>query len=331
MRYLLFILPIFLSLSLCSQETLPALAGRLTQGKKNELEKVTAIFKWITHNISYRTKNGYRFLDKNRQKSEIIPEAEEAPIKPLNLLVAEAVLKKGEAVCDGYSRLFVTLCELAGIRSEVIVGYARTGSNKPVKGFGVNHYWNAVMIEGKWHLLDATWASGYLSRQGDVFIRDFDEKYFLAEPEEFIKDHFPDDPRSTLLPDSKIPDEFRYSPFRHRAYNKYNFVSYTPSTGIINAYIGDTISLNLEAAIPDGRSISPSELTDTSLYNYSSAWVFLRPDIERVVPHLPLKCSYTYTVSSPAIQWLYLLYNDDVVLRYKINVKNRETGSTASL
>lgn len=331
MRYLLFIVPIFLSLSLCSQDTPSALAEKLTQGKKNELEKVTAIFNWITHNVSYKTKNGYRITEKVRQTDEIVTEVEESPIKPLNLLVAEAVLQRGEAVCDGYSRLFTTLCELSGIRSEVIVGYARTGSNKPVKGFGVNHYWNAVMIDNKWYLLDATWASGYLSRQGDVFIRDFDEKYFLSKPEEFINDHFPDDSRWTLLPDSKMPDEFRYSPFRHLAYNKYNFISYTPAAGIINAYIGDTISLNLEAVIPDGRSISPSELTDTSLYNYSNALVFLKPDFERVVPHLPRKCSYTYTVSSPATQWLYLLYNGDVVLRYKINVRNRETGSTASL
>jgi len=331
MRYLPFILTIFLSFSLYSQETLSGLAERLTYGKKNELEKVTAIFKWITGNISYKTKNGYRVNDKNSKVRQVYFEVEDSPIKPLNLLVAETVLQRKEAVCDGYSRLFATLCELSGIRSEVVVGYARTGTNKPVKGFGVNHYWNAVMIEGKWYLLDATWASGYLSRQGDVFIRDFDEKYFLAGPEEFIKDHFPDDPRWTLLPDSKMPEEFRYSPFRHRAYNKYNFVSYSPSTGIINAYVGDTVSLNLEAAIPEGRSISPSELTDTTLYHYSSSWVFLKPDFKGMIPHLPRKCSYTYTVSSPATQWLYLLYNDDVVLRYKINVRNRESGSTASL
>jgi Transglutaminase-like superfamily len=331
MRYLLFILSFFLSISLFSQDAAPALAEKLIQGKKNELEKVTAIFKWITGNISYKTKNGYRVIDKNLQRAEIFFEKEDSLIKPLNLLVAETVLQRREAVCDGYSRLFATLCELAGIRSEVIVGYARTGSNKPSKGFGVNHYWNAVMIEGKWHLLDVTWASGYLSRQGDIFIRDFDEKYFLAKPEEFIQDHFPDDPRWTLLPDLKIPEEFRYSPFRHRAYNKYNFISYTPSTGIINAYIGDTISLNLETAIADGRSISPSELTDTSLYHYSDTWVFLKPESEGVVPHLPRKCSYTFTVSSPVTQWVYLLYNDDVVLRYKINVRNRGIGSTASL
>ena len=331
MRYLLFILLIFLSFNLNSQETLHVLANKLTQGNKNELEKVTAIFRWITDNISYKTKNGYRITGKSGQIGETPIEKADGQLMPLNYLVAETVLQRREAVCDGYSRLFATLCELSGIRSEVIVGYARTGSNKPAKGFGVNHYWNAVMIDSKWHLLDATWASGYLTRQGDVFIRDFDEKYFLAKPEEFIRDHFPDDPRWTLLPDAQMPEEFRYSPFRHREFNKYNFTSYSPSAGIINAFVGDTVYLSLEAAISEARSISPSELLDTSLYSYSSSWLFLRPDFEGLVPYHPRRCSYTFTVSSPVVQWLYLLYNNDIVLRYKINVRNKESGSTASL
>ena len=87
------------------------------------------------------------------------------PLKPLSERVAETVLQRKVAVCDGYARLFTTLCDYAGIRSAIIVGYARAGTNKPAKRFGINHYWNAVMIDGNWYLLDATWASGYLCQE----------------------------------------------------------------------------------------------------------------------------------------------------------------------
>lgn len=302
-------------LSSFAQEDVPALAAKLTANCKTDKEKVTNIFRWITDNISYTT-----FSNPKRRKEKFIEIEEDGPLKPLNERVAESVLKRRHAFCDGYARLLAALCEYAGVRCEIICGYAGGGIGRPK--FGVNHYWNAVFLEEKWQLLDATWASGYIDLRNGEFTRDYNNRYFLASPEYFIRDHYPDDPRWTLLQDPKLPEEFRSSPFRQRSFNKYGFTSYSPNRGIIDAVVGDTIVLQLEAGRTE--NISPSTLTDSSLFSHSSSWVFLKPD-NTVIPlkaALP-KQQYTFAISSAEIKWLYLLYNDDIVLRYKLNITEK--------
>ncbi|MEO7984612.1 MAG: transglutaminase domain-containing protein, partial [Bacteroidota bacterium] len=244
MKWLLPISFLFLFHPAFSQDESAALATKLTAFAKTDLEKVTAIFKWITGNIAYRVKpNG---------KTEVVAvnalktinsgaDTEDGPLKPLNQRVAETVLEKRVAVCDGYARLFTTLCDHVGIRSEIIIGYARTVSNKPASRFGVNHYWNAVMIDSSWYLLDATWASGYISAGGHQFIRDYDGTYFLTPARIFFQDHYPDNARWTLLPGSPVPDEFRRSPFKQKSFTKYQITSFSPAGGVIETFVGDTI------------------------------------------------------------------------------------------
>ncbi|HEY6064483.1 MAG TPA: transglutaminase domain-containing protein [Chitinophagaceae bacterium] len=329
MKWLLCILLVFIFSPVFPQESPEALAKQLVAPCKTELEKVTAIFKWITENISYKVYSTDKMhvtsafsLKSSANEGE---ETDDGPLKPLNERVAETVLQKREAVCDGYSRLFTTLCDYAGIRSEVIIGYAKVGWNKPTRRFGVNHYWNAVMIDGVWHLLDATWASGFLSMAGDEFIRKYDENYFLTPPEIFIQDHYPDDARWTLLPDSKIPQEFYRSPFKQKSFVKYHFTSFYPAAGIIETFVGDTIRLSLETDSKEsGRNVSPDLLIDSAIFSYSPSWIFLRPDLSDK-PSLQNRYNYVYTVASPDVAWLYLLYNDDLVLRYRINVKKKKT------
>jgi hypothetical protein len=328
MKWFLSISFLFIFSPVFPQDVPADLAKQLTAPCKTELEKVTAIFKWITENISYRTRQdnkihatGASLLKNAFNENTLI---DDGPLQSLNERVAETVLQSREAVCDGYARLFTTLCDHAGIHSEIIVGYAKNGTKKPTERFGVNHYWNAVMIDGKWYLLDATWASGYLSMGRDEFIREYDEKYFLASPEIFIRDHYPDDARWTLLPDSKIPPEFNRSPFKQKSFVKYHFTSFYPSAGIIETYVGDTIRLSLETDIHElGRNVSPDLLIDSAIFSFSSSWIFLSPDmIEK--SSMQSRYNYIYPVVSPDIEWIYLLYNDDLVLRYKINVKKKK-------
>lgn len=177
------------------------------------------------------------------------------------------------------------------------------------------------MIDSSWYLLDATWASGYLSKDGDEFVRDYDANYFLSSPEHFIRDHYPDDARWTLLPDSKVPDEFKRSPFKQKSFAKYSITSFYPSTGVIETFVGDTLHLNLVTSATEiGRNVCPDLLLDSAIYTHSPSWVFLQPDKDSALQN---QHDYTYTVSSPDVEWLYLLYNNDMVLRYKINVKKK--------
>jgi Transglutaminase-like superfamily len=119
---------------------------------KKELEKVRAIFKWLNNNIHY----DYVGLENGKYTYEVAD-----------------VLKYRVAVCAGYSMLFQYLCSKAGIRCSTIYGSTPSGE----------HAWNAVSIDKKWYLIDATW--GY--------------HYFLMKPEDFIKEHFPRVRKWTLM------------------------------------------------------------------------------------------------------------------------------------
>jgi len=317
----------FLSFSsVFAQGNAAKLAEQLTSSRKTELEKVTAIFRWITDNIAYKPKRigkapviGTYSMIFFENKVEI----DDSQFNSLDERVAEMVLLTKQTVCDGYARLFHVLCKYAGIQTEIITGYARSTLNKPVENFGVNHCWNAVSINGNWHLLDVTWASGYISSKTNEFVKDYDEKYFLTTPEVFLNDHYPDDVRWTLLPYTKVPEEFRHSPFKQKSFAKYEISSFYPATGVIEAVEGDTIRLQVQiTAAEKKRNIGAGFLPDSSILSQSSL-VFLRPRESKLSANNN-QYNYFYKATSPDVEWLYLLYNDDMILRYKVNVKKKD-------
>jgi hypothetical protein len=288
-----------------------SLAFKLTSPYRTGLEKVRAIFGWVTQNISYNT--GILNPVRNRIFDNRADTATEW--KSADEMTACQVLRRRVAVCEGYARLFKTLCHYAGIRSEVINGYARC-SPGPLR-FGTNHSWNAVLIDSAWYLVDATWGSGYLD-QSARFVQQTDESYFLTRPEHFVHDHFPDDIRWTLLTDIPMLNEFKHAPYKTRSFVKYSIGSITPSKGIIEACIDDTVSIEME--IRNGErdeKISPDPFFDSTILVNSPASVFLEPAVYKK------KVIYTYVVE-PGINWINLLYNDDIVLRYRLKIKNKK-------
>ena len=181
------------------------------------------------------------------------------------------------------------------------------------------------MIDNKWELLDVTWASGYISWQRDHFIRDFDENYFLSAPEKFIEEHYPDDIRWTLMADPPLFSEFRYSPYKQKSFIKYSISSFSSAKGIIEVSEGDTLRFELESSNPArDRQIYADFFPDTSAYRTTNS-VLLQPTTVS-----NNKTIYSYCVTSSEVEWLYLLYNDDVVLRYRLQ-KKKEKKELASL
>lgn len=250
-------------------------------------------------------------------------EEDTSALKPLNERVAERVFNTKLAVCDGFSRLFATMCEYADVPATVIIGYGRPGAARP-RSFGVNHYWNAVYFEGKWHLLDATWASGYIIESSREFIRSYNARYFLTDPAVFINDHYPDDPRWTLLDEPFLFPELRRSPFKHKSFRKYNISEIYPSKGVLETYVGDTLRFELITSNPiRDKNILPDLLVDSSLFDHSASWVFLKPEESLSSHRFSSRLSYSYPVQSESIEWVYLQYNEDIVLRYRIKAKRK--------
>ena len=292
-----------------SLSTSKQLAAKLTEGLINEKDKVRAIFLWVTDNIDYRTRTSFAGKSINRYKKQAA--AENISMNTLDEQVAEIVLRDKQAVCDGYSRLFKTLCSHAGVKSEVITGYARGYSSSSKNYFISNHSWNAVYLDSTWQLLDVTWASGYLNYRNE-YVRRLDDSYYLVKPEQFIKDHFPDDFNWALVNEVPTLKEFSNTPFKPKGFLLSKIDSYFPGQGIIEARIGETITVELRSNLhplksPPNYSIDYLQLSEKSV-------ALTKPSIKGN------KLTYNFRVNQPGVEWLHIYYNEEEVMRYRLKV-----------
>ncbi len=294
------------------------LSKQLTDSYQTDIEKVRSVFRWITEHIGY---NKMPPVSKRKQKKPItyqLPEAEDTlALQPLTERMATKLLQHRKAVCEGYARLFKSLCDHAGIRSEIITGYANSNASIGSTRFRSNHSWNAVYIGNSWYLFDVTWASGVIIYPTGEFLKYYDDYYFMTAPEKFIKHHYPDDLRWAWLNEPPVINEFKYAPFRQRSFVKYPIIHYSPTTGIIDASVGDTIRLQLETA-PEEKNwaIASDSLWEAVDFN-NSLYAFVQP-----APNSSsTKLYYSFPVTSETTQWLHIMYNNDAVLRYRLNIK----------
>ena len=293
------------------------LAQLLTAPYATDLEKVRSIFRWITEHIEYNT---LRFQPYKTVYYDDGIESEEDSLPGLRSLderVARIVLKRKQTVCAGYARLFKTLCDFAGIKSEIITGYAKTNLNSS-KQFKCNHNWNAVLIDSSWYLLDATWASGYLSFSGTEFIKDYNDYYFLTPPKYFIQDHYPEDVRWTLLDNPPTISEFKNSPFKLAPFNRYKIISCSPAKGIIETHVGDSIKIDLQID-DEKKTLSLTDITSPDSTQIAAVDSSALTNKTAIINGDHISCIY-YATSQNA-QWLQVIYKGDIILRYKLNIE----------
>ena len=133
------------SLSNIDEFTSPAtLSKLLTTNDTTNLQKVKSIFRWVTDNIAYNVKSFQNRVNPYSADYWLEEDDDKSPVlKPLNERVAEMVLKRRTAVCDGYARLFKSLCDYWA-SGKIITGYAKTSINRIGAQFRSNHKWNAV-------------------------------------------------------------------------------------------------------------------------------------------------------------------------------------------
>lgn len=120
---------------------------------------------------------------------------------------ADTVFSTRKGVCAGYGKLLSAMGEAAGTPIAYVVGVSRDMGGD-VSGEG--HAWNAAQIDGKWHLIDATWDAGYL--EGATFVKRYSTDYLLAPPEVFGTNHLPDESRWQLRGDPISRGDFVRQP-----------------------------------------------------------------------------------------------------------------------
>lgn len=170
------------------------LAIYLTQPFEDEQSKVRSIYTWIALNISY---------DQNSLKTSVKRNQN-----------AESVWHNRIAVCEGYANLLSEMCKSVGIESRIVKGYVKNFAGNDFKF--PNHAWNGVKINGKWQLLDVTWAS--VNNEGSLLTNKNVNKsidrhkldiFFLVHPNRMILTHLPEDPYWQLQHNFITMDIFR--------------------------------------------------------------------------------------------------------------------------
>ncbi|MBX2815583.1 MAG: hypothetical protein KTR24_06290 [Saprospiraceae bacterium] len=136
-----------------------------------QVARMRAIYRYVTTNIEYDDR-AYR---QGRRR--------------INRTI-EDVLYRQKAVCWGYAELVRAMCTVAKIPCVTVTGYAKDAPAPRSAYEKSNHAWNAVQIEGQWHLLDATWGASTLRGNTEFTLVD-DIDYFLAQPDLLIHSHFP--------------------------------------------------------------------------------------------------------------------------------------------
>lgn len=183
-----------------------AIAASICIDMTTERQKANAIYNWVTHNIAYDVNAMYKLGNSDDDKVAI-------------------ALKTKKAICGGYAELYAALCRSVGLGAVVVEGYAKDFLfDNGDEIYIPRHGWNAVRIDGKWQLVDATWGAGSLYQKNSwlrmllnkllmqkklkaknlKFKFAYDPQYFSQDPEVFRLKHIPLDPlwqlTDTIMP-----------------------------------------------------------------------------------------------------------------------------------
>jgi hypothetical protein len=208
------------------------LTYKLTAGFKSQELKTRAIYTWIASNISYDCP---AFHNESKRKSD-----------------PKDVFKLRKGVCSGFANLFQTMCSDANIQCLAIDGFARNSADAyEDETPEVNHTWNAVRINGAWHLVDVTWASGYTDKRVTVFTKEFNDVYFFPSPERFLLNHYPVIDAWHLCNSRLSKKEFYKNPIILGGYLYFELNSFEPHEKIIHVKQNTHQSFSLRLFNPD--------------------------------------------------------------------------------
>ena len=194
-----------------SLENLQELVNNLTVNLPTDVERFRSIYKWVCTNIE----NDYKLYSKNKRKrhsyrnDSIQLNIWNAHFKTI---LFEKMVGEKKTICTGYAYLVKAMSDLAGLDCKIIHGYGRTSITNIETLNYANHSWNAIKLNGKWYLCDPTWASGKPHPEYDAFTFNYNDGFFLADPELFVLNHYPED-SSWLLTDCSVSfEEFKAYP-----------------------------------------------------------------------------------------------------------------------
>lgn len=150
--------------------SITSIAKYIQENFKSDSNKIRAIYFFTANHIDYDVDNMFAINFNETTEDKI-----------------EKGLKKRKGVCMHYSEVFNALARELKFESYVVEGMTKQNGTAD----GLAHAWNAVKVDGKWYLFDATWGSGSVN-QGQ-FVKRLDNQYYKVIPEKLAKSHYPFD------------------------------------------------------------------------------------------------------------------------------------------
>ncbi len=236
-----------------SFSSLNKFAEKISADFTDDIDKTRAIFTWMALHIKYDLKL-YNSIKENNTVAFSYTSEEDKLLKlqKFRYDLANKTLKTKKGVCENYTALFQTLCELMNIKCMAITGSSKTHPEDIGKlPKASDHVWNAVKIENSWRLVDVTWAAGHVNNQTGKFVPVFNDSYFFTNPEVFFLNHFPDDKRMTMLPKSE--EDFAKLPLYYPEYLKSGYEIVMPQDGIVSLTESNAISFKIIDLLPNQK------------------------------------------------------------------------------
>lgn len=219
-------------------KSLSLLSYKLTSKLPTNVEKFRAIYSWVCNNIKgdfYQNNTVSNKRKKLKNNNIAYLKWNETYKKK----VFKKLLKHKKTMCTGYAYLIKELALLANIECKIVDGYGRTVTSNINSLETANHSWNAVKLNNKWYLCDATWSSGY-TNENNVFVNNYNDGYFLTNPILFAKNHYPLN-KKWLLSSTISSNDFVNAPLIYGEAFKHKINTISPSKMKLNIAINTVI------------------------------------------------------------------------------------------
>lgn len=221
------------------------LANKIEKDFKSDADKARAAFFWLAKNIRYNLKEYYSPRKRSYRFKFSSEEERLQKIQAINDSFIAATFKNKMGVCEEYAQSFKKICDLLHIEAAVIKGNVRSDAREiGTISNTTNHAWNAVKIDEKWQILDATWAAGY--EYNGKWIRKFNEYFYNIPTGKIFKTHYPKEAIWVLRFGRMSLEEFYKQPIYTNTFLALEAELLAPKTGIINLKKTENIVLEFK-------------------------------------------------------------------------------------
>jgi hypothetical protein len=244
------------------------------------------------------------------------------------------VLKKKKAVCQGYAMLFKKMCDITGIKSDIIAGYTRSRPYQVGMAGSVNHAWNAVWLDSSWHLLDPTWAAGSCEEDEETgrllsYTRSYKNYYWFTSFNDLARDHYPQHGK-WVFETNYTKEKFANNPYYLPDIIP-DIQLLAPSSGVIKAKVGDTIHFQF-----DYKKIIHYLQINSNVFRNPATWTIEKIKKKKVFTqhtyalkkqkYMPFakegnRYEFDYVVTDNALYYLDILFDYHQVMRFKIMIE----------